>query len=163
MNWSGPNCDFWPLKIKIWTWPIHFGRDHFILVVTKLSWSCPNQFGQTKTILDQPKLFWSHRRTRHKSTYSRSSRWCVWDGNQNKIDASFLTINGALEQWISMLWIQWEERLIKLLICPKSEAGYGISYLKQWLSEQLLTLTSKSSPYVLTPSGSLQCTWNYII
>ena len=52
----------------IWTWPIHFGRDHFILVVTKSLWSSPNQFGQTKTILDQPKLFWSHRRTRQKRT-----------------------------------------------------------------------------------------------
>ena len=51
----------------IWTWPIHFGRDHFILVVTKSLWSSPNQFGQTKTILDRPKLFWSHGRTRHKS------------------------------------------------------------------------------------------------
>ena len=51
----------------IWTWPIHFGRDHFILVVTKSLWSSPNQFGQTKTILDRPKLFWSHRRTRHKN------------------------------------------------------------------------------------------------
>ena len=49
----------------IWNWPIHFGRDHFILVVTKSLWSSPNQFGQTKTILDRPKLFWSHRRTRH--------------------------------------------------------------------------------------------------
>ena len=48
-----------------WTWPIHFGHDHFILVVTKALWSSPNQFGQTKTILDRPKLFWSHRRTRH--------------------------------------------------------------------------------------------------
>ena len=51
----------------IWTWPIHFGRDHFILFVTKSLWSSPNQFGQIKTILDRPKLFWSHRRTRHKS------------------------------------------------------------------------------------------------
>ena len=51
----------------IWTWPIHFGRDHFILVVTKSLWSSPNQFGQTKTILDWPKLFWSHRKTRHNS------------------------------------------------------------------------------------------------
>ena len=49
----------------IWTWPIHFGRDHFILFVTKSLWSSPNQFGQIKTILDRPKLFWSHRRTRH--------------------------------------------------------------------------------------------------
>ena len=51
----------------IWTWPIHFGCDHFILVVTKSLRSSPNQFGQTKTILDRPKLFWSHRRTRHKT------------------------------------------------------------------------------------------------
>ena len=50
----------------IWTWPIHLGHDHFILVVTKSLWSSPNQFDQTKTILDWPKLFWSHRRTRHK-------------------------------------------------------------------------------------------------
>ena len=41
----------------IWTWPIHFGHDHFILVVTKSLWSSPNQFGKTKTILDRPKLF----------------------------------------------------------------------------------------------------------
>ena len=51
----------------IWTWPIHFGPDHFILVVTKSLRSSPNQFGQTKTILDWPKLFWSHRRIRHKT------------------------------------------------------------------------------------------------
>ena len=51
---------------QIWTWPIHFGRDHLILVMTKSLWSSPNQFGQTKSILDQPKLFWSHRRTRQQ-------------------------------------------------------------------------------------------------
>ena len=51
--------------IYIWTWPTHFGCDHFNLVMTKSLWSSPNQFGQTKTILDWPKLFWSHRRTRH--------------------------------------------------------------------------------------------------
>ena len=49
----------------IWTQPIHFGHDQFILVVTKSLWSGPIQFGRTKTILDRPKLFWSHRRTRH--------------------------------------------------------------------------------------------------
>ena len=54
----------------IWTWPIHFGGDHFILVMTKSLWSSPNQFGQTKTILDRPKLFWSHRRTRHSWYFS---------------------------------------------------------------------------------------------
>ena len=43
--------------IHIWTRPIHFGRDHFITVVTKSLWSCPNQFGQTKTILDRPICF----------------------------------------------------------------------------------------------------------
>ena len=58
--------------IHIWTWPIHFGRDHFILVVTKSLWSSPDQFGQTKTILDRPKLFWSHRMTRQKWLAS----WC---------------------------------------------------------------------------------------
>ena len=30
------------VEITIWTWPIHFGLDHFILVVTM---SSPNQFG----------------------------------------------------------------------------------------------------------------------
>ena len=49
----------------IWTWPIHFGHDHLILVVNISLWSSPNQFGKTKTILDRPNLFWSHRRTRH--------------------------------------------------------------------------------------------------
>ena len=44
----------------IWTWPIHFGCDHFIFVMTKSLWSSQNHFGHTKTILDQPKLFWSH-------------------------------------------------------------------------------------------------------
>ena len=65
MNWSDPNCNFQRPKITIWTWTIHFGRDHFILVMTKSLWSSPNQFGQTKTILDWTKLFWSHTRTRH--------------------------------------------------------------------------------------------------
>ena len=51
---------------KVRTWPIHFGRDPFILVITKSLWSSPNQFGGTKTTLDRPKLFWSYRRTRHK-------------------------------------------------------------------------------------------------
>ena len=70
MKWSRPK---WRSKLwfstnhnHIWTWPIHFGHDHFILVVTKSLLSSPNQFGLTKTILDRPKLFWSHRRTRHK-------------------------------------------------------------------------------------------------
>ena len=49
----------------IWTWPIHFGRDHFILVMTISFWSWPNHydpksksiwseqnhFGPTKTVL----------------------------------------------------------------------------------------------------------------
>ena len=30
---------------------IHFGRDHFIMVVTKSLWSSPNQFGQTQSVL----------------------------------------------------------------------------------------------------------------
>ena len=41
---------FW-LKKTIWTRPIHFSRDQFILVVTKSLWSGPNQCGQTKTVL----------------------------------------------------------------------------------------------------------------
>ena len=61
MNRSGPN---WITNLS---WPFHFGRDHFILVVTKSLWSSPNQLGQIKTILDRPKLFWSHGRTRHDS------------------------------------------------------------------------------------------------
>ena len=67
------NSDFLPKWITIWTWPIHFGRDHFIMVVTKSLWSSPNQFGQTKTILDQPKLFLSHRRTRHYISFFASA------------------------------------------------------------------------------------------
>ena len=73
-KWNGHNKNelvrsklwFSTKKNHIWTWPIHFGRDHFILVMTKSLLSSPNQFGQTKTILDRPKLFWLHRRTRHK-------------------------------------------------------------------------------------------------
>ena len=61
----------------IWTWPIHFGCDHFILVMTKSLWSSPNQFGQTKTILDRPKLFWSHRRTRHLSYHNFEIFWSI--------------------------------------------------------------------------------------
>ena len=43
----------------IWTWPIHFGRDRFILVVTKSLWSSPNQFGQVQINLVRPKPFWT--------------------------------------------------------------------------------------------------------
>ena len=79
MIWSWPKLNghdlnelvrskFWLIlvEITIWTWSIHFDRDHFILVMTKSLWSSTNQFGQTKTILDWPKLFWSHRKTRHQ-------------------------------------------------------------------------------------------------
>ena len=45
-----PTNSFW-LKKPIWTRPIHFGHDQFILVVTKSLWSGPYQFGQTKTVL----------------------------------------------------------------------------------------------------------------
>ena len=66
MNWSCPNVIHFGRKSQFRPDQlIHFGRDHFILVVTKSLWSSPNQFGQTKTILDRPKLFWSYRRTRH--------------------------------------------------------------------------------------------------
>ena len=81
MKWSRPKwigqVQMWFILVEnhnldltnsFWSWPFHFGRDHFILVVTKSLWSSPNQFGQTKTILDRPKLFWSHRRTRHYIT-----------------------------------------------------------------------------------------------
>ena len=71
MNWSKLCVS----KITIWTWPIHFVRDHFILAVTKSLWSSPNQFGLTKTILDRPKLFWSHRRTRQKSSQCLKRYW----------------------------------------------------------------------------------------
>ena len=54
MNWSGPNCDFLPNWITIWTWPIHFGCDHFILVVTKSLWS-------SQINLVRPKPFWTDR------------------------------------------------------------------------------------------------------
>ena len=83
MNWSGPNCDFRPLKITIWIWPIHFGPDHFILVVTKSLKSSPNQFGQTKTILDRQKLFWSHRR--HKAEIQKY----LFFGSNEDIQKSF--------------------------------------------------------------------------
>ena len=63
-EWVRSKIWFFTKMNHIWTCPIHFGLDHFILVVTKSLWSSPNQFGQTKTILDQPKVFWSHRRTR---------------------------------------------------------------------------------------------------
>ena len=39
------------LDLTMMTISFHFGRDHFILVVTKSLWSSPNQFGQTKTVL----------------------------------------------------------------------------------------------------------------
>ena len=83
MKWSQPK---WIVQVKMcyilvenhnldltnsfWSWPFHFGRDHFILVMTKSLWSSPNQFGQTKTILDRPKLCYLHRRTRQK--------WVQW-------------------------------------------------------------------------------------
>ena len=51
MNWSGPNCDFLPKWIPIWTWPIHFGRHQIIMVKSKSIWSDQNHFGPTKTVL----------------------------------------------------------------------------------------------------------------
>ena len=36
----------------IWTWPIHFGRDNFIMVKSKSIWSDQNQFFR-------PKPFWT--------------------------------------------------------------------------------------------------------
>ena len=78
----------------IWTWPIHFGRDHFILVETKSLWSSPNQFGQTKTILDRPKLFWSHRRTRHKCSLIKISTHC-----QRVLSVSFPLMQSSSYVW----------------------------------------------------------------
>ena len=43
----------------IWTWPIHFGLDHFILVVTITFWSWPNHNGQVQINLVRPKPFWT--------------------------------------------------------------------------------------------------------
>ena len=78
----------------IWTWPIHFGCDHFILVETKSLWSSPNQFGQTKTILDRPKLFWSHRRTRHKCSLIKISTHC-----QRVLSVSFPLMQSSSYVW----------------------------------------------------------------
>ena len=73
------------LTNSFWSRPIHFGHDHFILVVTKSLWSSPNQFGQTKTILDRPKLFWSHRRTRHfMGATSRMMMFELWNRSTSK-------------------------------------------------------------------------------
>ena len=73
MNWSSPNCDFQPRGITIWTWPIHFGRNHFILVET----------GQVQINLVRPKPFWTGQncfghiegRTRHQCSVHKTRKW----------------------------------------------------------------------------------------
>ena len=90
----------------IWTWPIHFGHDHFILVVTKSLWSSPNLCGQNETILDQPKLFWSHRRTRHKCL----TTYLLWSfENENKVKSYHWheVLQHSLEKPFSIL-INWQ-------------------------------------------------------
>ena len=43
----------------IWTWPIHFGCDHFILVVTISFWLWPFHFGRDQIIMVKSKSIWS--------------------------------------------------------------------------------------------------------
>ena len=100
INWSGLNCDFLPKWITIWTWPIHFGHVHFILVVIKSLWSGRNKSGQTKTILDQPKLFWSHRRTRHKfKQISKFYFWLIWLMSRYNVH-----IGNEVYIWLGLVW-----------------------------------------------------------
>ena len=84
------------LTNSFWSRPIHFGCDHFILVVTKSLWSSPNQFGQTKTILDRPKLFWSHRRTRHKWIWIQKLKWIYVSKYQITENSSNPTVHNKI-------------------------------------------------------------------
>ena len=59
MNWSGPNCDFLPKWITIWTWPIHFGCDQIIMVKSKSIWSDQNCFGHIEGQGIRPLNLWN--------------------------------------------------------------------------------------------------------
>ena len=158
MKWSRPKWIWSKLWFStkmnhIWTWPIHFGRDHFILVKTKSLWSSPNQFGQTKTILDRPKLFWSHRRTRHKyinpEFHKKLSNVIItlnWFLFFHCLFIFFCPLgmfqsiqNGNLQSGMhrrrNHRWISWEKNYLNAsFLRKKSKSIVWIGQLSNWLT-----------------------------